>query len=204
MSDEKKVRVGRFIGHFSRHGVTDEKSASHFVYFIGDGEFVKIGKSTGTPLQRLNALQTGNARALNLLFAIPVLNSECAYNLESAFHKAYGDFRISGEWFDILPLISEENLRDDFGICNVVSYERKPEKPDVTAAPDEPTGAAETETDAPQGEAEFLTIRQAAKRSGVPEYLIRRMVKRKECPGFYSGNRFYIHFQKFLTALKAR
>lgn len=171
---------------------------------ISDGEFVKIGKAAGTPLQRLNALQTGNARRLNLLFAIPVLNSECAYSLELAFHKAYGDFRISGEWYDILPLISEESLRDDFGICNVASYERKPEKPDVTAAPDEPTRAAEAEADAPQGETEFLSIRQTAKRSGVPEYLIRGMVNRKECPGFYSGNRFYVHYQKFLSVLKAR
>ena len=40
----------------------------------------------------------------------------------------------------------------------------------------------------------FETINQAAKRADLPNAgAIRRMVKRHECPGFYSGSRFYVN-----------
>lgn len=47
-----------------------DKKIDSFVYFISDGEYVKIGK--GFPIQRMKGLQTGNPRELSLLFTIPV------------------------------------------------------------------------------------------------------------------------------------
>lgn len=41
----------------------------------------------------------------------------------------------------------------------------------------------------------FVTIRRAAKIVGVPEFKLRKMVKNKECPGFYSGNRFLVNLR---------
>lgn len=40
----------------------------------------------------------------------------------------------------------------------------------------------------------FLTIRQAAADPSVPlrEGTLRRMVRRGECPGYYSGSRFWV------------
>lgn len=39
----------------------------------------------------------------------------------------------------------------------------------------------------------YQTIRQAARGLGVPETYLRGLVKRRECPGFYAGTRFYIN-----------
>lgn len=41
----------------------------------------------------------------------------------------------------------------------------------------------------------FATIRQAAKIVGVSEYMLRKMVKNKELPGFYSGSHFIVNLR---------
>ena len=39
----------------------------------------------------------------------------------------------------------------------------------------------------------YETIKQAGRRNDLPaEWAIRKMVKSKRCPGFYSGTRFYV------------
>ncbi len=43
----------------------------------------------------------------------------------------------------------------------------------------------------------FLTIRQAARASGLPEHALRQLVKRGDVPGFYTGTRFLINFDAF-------
>lgn len=40
---------------------------------------------------------------------------------------------------------------------------------------------------------DYLTILQTVKTQGVPERLLRRMVKAGNVEGFYSGNRFYVY-----------
>lgn len=47
----------------------------------------------------------------------------------------------------------------------------------------------------------LLTIRQEAKESGVPEYLIRRMVKANQVPCLYSGNRCYVDHVMFMEKI---
>ena len=47
----------------------------------------------------------------------------------------------------------------------------------------------------------FLTIRNTAKEYGISEWVLRGMVKRGECPGFYSGTRFYIAVEQLLEKM---
>lgn len=47
----------------------------------------------------------------------------------------------------------------------------------------------------------YLSIPQVARELGVPLTTIRRLVKTGKCPGFYSGNKFYINFEKFVETL---
>lgn len=49
----------------------------------------------------------------------------------------------------------------------------------------------------------FKTIRQTANFLGIPEHLIRSLVARGVCPGFYSGNRFLVHVEALREYLDA-
>lgn len=60
-----------------------------FVYFISDGEYVKIGKST-KPNTRLSNLQVGNPRKLSILYCLEVDDStekELCQDPEKFFKK---------------------------------------------------------------------------------------------------------------------
>lgn len=84
--------------------VIEQKS---FVYFISDGEKVKIGKANNVE-SRLKSLQTSHAKELSLIKCIKCKNEESAYKKEKQLHKKFDEFRITGEWFDILEFIMEE------------------------------------------------------------------------------------------------
>ena len=68
-----------------------------FVYFIHDGEHVKIGWSAD-PEQRMSSLSTGNPRPLRLLGAIRGSESD-----EKNLHAALAPLRANGEWFRAEP-----------------------------------------------------------------------------------------------------
>jgi len=42
----------------------------------------------------------------------------------------------------------------------------------------------------------FMTVRDASKECGVSEYCLRNWIKRGECPGYYSGTRYYVDVEK--------
>jgi hypothetical protein len=63
------------------------------VYFITDGEFIKIGVAVD-PQKRLNGLQTGNPRQLRLLGTVPGGTS-----LERGLHACFQARHVHGEWF---------------------------------------------------------------------------------------------------------
>lgn len=65
------------------------------VYFISDGEFVKIGVASD-PEQRIKALQTSTPHPLELLCTL-----EGDYPLERKLHTMFADYRASGEWFKL-------------------------------------------------------------------------------------------------------
>ena len=75
-----------------------------FVYFISDGEYVKIGVGVN-PEKRMSELQTGNARELQLICKIPVKTEKDAFALENRLHQEYSAFSKNGEWFNILDHI---------------------------------------------------------------------------------------------------
>lgn len=64
-----------------------------FVYFITDGEAVKIGTASNVG-KRLQALQIGNPRQLICIKQVPG-DAE----VEKLIHEAYADYRIRGEWY---------------------------------------------------------------------------------------------------------
>lgn len=74
-----------------------------FVYFITDGEFVKIGVSQNVS-KRLSQMQIGNARRLKVLTCV---QTHAPYLIENALHVLLEERRVCGEWYDILDLFNE-------------------------------------------------------------------------------------------------
>lgn len=64
-----------------------------FVYFISDGEAIKIGTST-RPDRRVRALQTSHPRRLRI---VGVMRGGAA--LEQELHRKFRRVRLKGEWF---------------------------------------------------------------------------------------------------------
>lgn len=76
------------------------------IYFITDGEYVKIGFTSGSDVDnRLNALQIGNARKLTLLATI-----EGGRESELALHSVFEGLRVRGEWFKLT--LPDEMIED--------------------------------------------------------------------------------------------
>ncbi len=94
-----KVAAVRPDGTLILAEMTDEEAAERairaFVYFIADGEFVKIGYSADWR-SRLKALQTSNPRELS---AVAVIAGTIAD--ERALHKRFAADRLrpDNEWF---------------------------------------------------------------------------------------------------------
>lgn len=71
-----------------------------FVYFLDDGEFIKIGKAKNVQ-HRVLSIQTGNARKLIVKYLIPCKSEKSAFEVEAILHHLYERYRMEGEWFDI-------------------------------------------------------------------------------------------------------
>lgn len=71
------------------------------IYFITDGEYVKIGFTDKDDVQqRLSTLQTGNARELTLLGTM-----QGGRESEMLLHQVFSSLRVRGEWFLLTPQI---------------------------------------------------------------------------------------------------
>jgi hypothetical protein len=107
-----------------------------YVYFISNGEQVKIGKANNVK-KRLSELQTGNTTKLTLLQTIKCADSKEAFELEKKLHDDYNHLRVSGEWFKfdksmldldesiITPMvikIMEEAKNDDNKLLELVNF----------------------------------------------------------------------------------
>lgn len=88
----------------------------NYVYFISDGQFVKIGVAKN-PESRLKELQTGNPRKLSIMCKIPVGSDRDAYRLEGKLHIEYEAFAKQVEWFNILDYIKQQDFIERFGEC---------------------------------------------------------------------------------------
>lgn len=95
----------------------ESDSPNWFVYFISDGEFIKIGKSNN-PKKRMSELQVGNARDLHLLFQIPTVSEKAAFEAEKMLHRVYRDYSANGEWFKIHGKLAISSWQSCYGSCN--------------------------------------------------------------------------------------
>ena len=70
------------------------------VYFIrkGNESIFKIGVTRNDPDIRLSELQVGTSDKLTLYGYI---HTQYPYELEYKLHKKFGQYRLSGEWFNI-------------------------------------------------------------------------------------------------------
>lgn len=50
----------------------------------------------------------------------------------------------------------------------------------------------------------FYSANKTAREEHIPITLIRRMIADETCPGFYSGNRFYVNVDLLLAKLDAQ
>lgn len=64
------------------------------IYFIADGEYVKVGYTDESVSSRLSSLQTGNPRELKILGVI-----EGDYVVENTLHNRFIPWHVRGEWF---------------------------------------------------------------------------------------------------------
>jgi hypothetical protein len=77
----------------------DRRRDTHSTYLVGiDGlPFVKIGRTTWNPKDRLKGLQTGQPMDLHLLWSV-------AGDYEHDLHRRFAKYRVRGEWFDLSSL----------------------------------------------------------------------------------------------------
>lgn len=76
------------------------ENLQYCVYFISDGEFVKIGVAASLT-SRIRELQTGNPRKLFAMYVIEANSQKDALKIENELHDLFFDVRCIGEWFDI-------------------------------------------------------------------------------------------------------
>jgi hypothetical protein len=70
------------------------------VYFISDGEFVKIGKADNVDC-RMKQLQTSNAKPLFVIGYIPCKTPSSALTKETIIHSDFKSRKMVGEWYRI-------------------------------------------------------------------------------------------------------
>lgn len=81
---------------------------TEIVYFLKAGDFIKIGKATGSPEYRVSQLKTGCPFPITTLGYMTGGIKE-----ESRLHKRFAAFRAHGEWFRAEPELLEfiESIR---------------------------------------------------------------------------------------------
>lgn len=105
--DDKHFPLYNFLGYFSTKEEAEKALSEEWgsnVYFIGDGEYMKIGKANDVN-KRLQMLQVGNPKKLVIIEVIECKDETAAYQLEHFLHSLFQSFRHKGEWF-YLPMES--------------------------------------------------------------------------------------------------
>lgn len=98
------------------------------VYFITDGEAIKIGYS-GSAGVRLKALQSSHPKPLRILHTIPGSMDD-----ERRLHRQFEHLRIHGEWF-----------RPEQDLWNYIDSTMKPPEAPVEVAPKAPPAMTDSE-----------------------------------------------------------
>ena len=95
------------------------QDARYYVYFITDGQYVKIGR-TNNVKQRLSCLQTSSAVQLRIISIIPCMEYWISKDIERDLHCYFGEYHTSGEWFNILDNADYLSIVDQYGCLNEV------------------------------------------------------------------------------------
>lgn len=85
------------------------------VYFITDGEYVKVGITKSLP-SRLHQLQIANPKKLTVMFVANAETREDARTIESMIHEEFAIFHSHGEWFGV----TEDEIKH---ICDKLGVE---------------------------------------------------------------------------------
>jgi len=93
------------------------------VYFVSDGEYVKIGYTSDIK-ERMQSLQIGNPRRLKMLFCIGCRNEYFALQLETFLQSIYQGRHVLGEWYDILNYIDVYKFKVLFGSNFSSTYQK--------------------------------------------------------------------------------
>mgnify|MGYP001614483235 CR=1 FL=1 len=81
----------------------------HYLYVISSIEGgvpvapCKIG-ITSSLVSRLSGIQTGNAKKLEIVSAIPIPTRALVQAIEQELHEHFAEFRLIGEWFNLGPV----------------------------------------------------------------------------------------------------
>ena len=85
----------------------------NYVYFMEDGEYIKIGVSTD-PTSRLRQIQTGNPRPIGVWLAWGYCSAKNAFQTEAWLHARFADKQTIGEWFKLDKADRANIINQDF------------------------------------------------------------------------------------------
>lgn len=101
LEEEKKLQKASKKNSGRRKHIENKNDPC--VYFISDGEYVKIG-ATDNLNKRLPVLQTGNPKKLKVIHKI---HTENPLELEAILHEIFKERQITREWYDIIEIFSK-------------------------------------------------------------------------------------------------
>ena len=95
-----------------------------YVYYITDGHYTKIGKSSGDIRYRLRSLQTAQIGEIYPLGFSYALENLTALQVEKILHNRYVRYKVRGEWYDLCLSSGAPNSlpNDTVNIKTVMTY----------------------------------------------------------------------------------
>ena len=109
---------------YKNENKTSDKKGS--IYLITDGKYTKIGATSYNVKKRLNELQTGNAKELNIIYEYKVKNK---LSTEKFLHEKFKEKQVLGEWFNLKYEDIQYIIKNKFSINNGnISFDKKLEK----------------------------------------------------------------------------
>lgn len=97
-TESSNLRWTRDVGFPPPTYRAKKKATGEVVYFLRAGEFVKIGKATGSASSRVSQLKTGCPFPIEVMATIPG-----GIDKEHSLHQQFSHIRAHGEWFHAHP-----------------------------------------------------------------------------------------------------
>lgn len=71
------------------------------VYLLSDGQYCRIGMSSGEMDKQIKAMQIANPRDITVLAISRGLDKKASSVIQAELHKKYAQLRLRGEWFEL-------------------------------------------------------------------------------------------------------